>query len=70
MVKPGRHSWISQGATLLVLLVAMVPSADAQTPLMSVPNNTLSWEKLTALPDPEGFASPFAGVSGEALIVA
>jgi N-acetylneuraminic acid mutarotase len=28
------------------------------------------WERLTSLPDKEGFAGPFAGVSGGALIVA
>lgn len=37
---------------------------------MSAPKNTLPWEKLPSLPDPEGFAGPFAGVSGGALIVA
>ena len=30
----------------------------------------LEWEKLPSIPDPEGFAAPFAGVSGGALIVA
>jgi N-acetylneuraminic acid mutarotase len=43
------------------LLSAM--HADAQ-------NARISWEKLPAIPDPEGFAAPFAGVSGGALIVA
>ncbi len=37
---------------------------------MSTQKNTLRWEKLPSLPDPEGFAGPFAGVSGDALIVA
>jgi N-acetylneuraminic acid mutarotase len=31
---------------------------------------TMNWEKLPSLPDREGFAGPFAGVSGGALIVA
>jgi len=30
----------------------------------------LKWQQLPALPDPVGFAAPFAGVSGKALIVA
>ena len=30
----------------------------------------LAWEKLPAIPDAEGFAAPFAGVSNRALIVA
>lgn len=33
-------------------------------------NPTLRWESLPAIPDPEGFAGAFAGVSGGALIVA
>ncbi|CAN5814569.1 hypothetical protein BH11VER1_BH11VER1_40190 [soil metagenome] len=37
---------------------------------MSAPKNKPQWEKLPSLPDPEGFAGPFAGVSGGALIVA
>lgn len=37
---------------------------------MSASKLTLSWEKLLSLPDAEGFAGPFAGVSGGALIVA
>lgn len=28
------------------------------------------WEPLPSVPDPEGFASPFAGVAGGALLVA
>jgi N-acetylneuraminate epimerase len=33
-------------------------------------NSSLRWERMPPLPDPEGFAAPFAGVSGGALIVA
>ena len=33
-------------------------------------NSPLAWSQLPALPDHEGFAAPFAGVSGGALIVA
>src|SRR5262245_15169524 len=31
---------------------------------------TLTWKSLPPIPDPVGFAAPFAGVSGGALIVA
>jgi N-acetylneuraminate epimerase len=43
----------------------------AATPLLAMTNTvTLEWKELPALPDREGFATPFAGVSGGALIVA
>jgi len=32
--------------------------------------STLNWKQLPPVPDPIGFAAPFAGVSGDALIVA
>lgn len=35
----------------------------------STPQVGLVWEKLPALPDQEGFAAPFVGVSGETLLV-
>ena len=44
--------------------VATIVSAQMPTPL------TMHWEKLPSIPDREGFAGPFAGVSGGALIVA
>jgi N-acetylneuraminic acid mutarotase len=47
-------------AALLALLIPAVPM-NAETP---------TWEKLPPIPDREGFAAPFAGVSGGALIVA
>jgi N-acetylneuraminic acid mutarotase len=38
--------------------------------MMSSPATELSWQKLSPIPDAEGFAAPFAGVSGGVLIVA
>jgi N-acetylneuraminate epimerase len=49
-------------ATLLSV-TAFAQSHDAVTP-------ALRWSKLPSLPDPEGFAAPFAGVSNGALMVA
>src|SRR5689334_6043114 len=46
---------------LLVMGVLLVCSARGAD---------LRWEKLPSLPDREGFAGAFAGVSGEALLVA
>jgi N-acetylneuraminic acid mutarotase len=45
-------------------------AADAQTPNDGVMKTSLRWDQLPPIPDAEGFASPFAGVSGGALIVA
>lgn len=47
--------------TLLGLLAIVGPAAAAEA---------LQWSTLPALPDKHGFAAPFAGVSGDALIVA
>ena len=38
--------------------------------LVASDKSTLNWKQLPPLPDPVGFAAPFAGVSGGALIVA
>jgi N-acetylneuraminic acid mutarotase len=46
-------------ALFLALLLVMPVTAQIQT-----------WEQLPSVPDPEGFASPFAGVSGGALLLA
>lgn len=46
--------------TGLTLMTAKLPSADL----------SLDWRQLPPLPDPIGFAGPFAGTSGGALIVA
>jgi N-acetylneuraminate epimerase len=40
------------------------------TAMSSCPALDMTWEKLAPIPDPEGFASPFAGVSHGALLVA
>ena len=48
------------GATVF-LIITLFTSAHAET---------LRWEKLPSIPDREGFAAPFAGVSRGALIVA
>lgn len=68
MVKLAWSTWFCRGGALLLL--ALPHFTPAQTPPMSAPKNTLPWEKLPSLPDPEGFAGSFAGVSGGALIVA
>src|SRR5689334_15654612 len=54
-------------AILILILLASIATkaAEAQS---NMP--TLHWSQLPSLPDAEGFASPFAGVSGNALIVA
>jgi len=44
----------------------LLPAAGCGTPAAS----PVRWEQLTSIPDPEGFASPFAGVSGGALVLA
>lgn len=50
---------------LLLIMAATSRSASAQGSALA-----LDWEKLPPIPDKEGFAAPFAGVSGGALIVA
>ncbi len=37
--------------------------------MISAQTETLNWKQLPSLPDPIGFAAPFAGVSGGALLV-
>ena len=49
---------------IIALMLAASPSLLAAEPA------SLLWSKLQPLPDAEGFASPFAGVSHGALIVA
>jgi N-acetylneuraminate epimerase len=50
-------------ASFLVCFFIMMSDALAQS-------NTLNWLQLPSLPDPIGFAGPFVGTSGGALIVA
>ncbi|MBT5706631.1 MAG: galactose oxidase, partial [Verrucomicrobia bacterium] len=57
-----RKGW---GVHVLAALLVIIPiSVYGATGLNSV------WSELTPLPDSHGFAGPFAGVSGGALIVA
>lgn len=51
-----------------LLAVALMFTAHTAFPQASTPG--LDWEKLPPIPDAEGFAAPFSGVSGGALIVA
>jgi N-acetylneuraminate epimerase len=63
---PRLVSWL--GCAVLVS-VAWTPSArTAETLLPMKP--ALNWKSLAPLPDREGFASPFVGVAGGALLVA
>ncbi len=52
---------------VLATLAPLLPAARAQG---SLSDGALVWSELPPLPDPIGFAGPFAGVSGGALIVA
>src|ERR1051326_3509891 len=54
-----------------VVMAALFCAAAASSTLVAMTNTvSLDWKELPALPDREGFATPFAGVSGGALIVA
>jgi N-acetylneuraminate epimerase len=65
-VKDGREGKRSQGLlTLIPLLVAMIATAAGKPGLAP-----LRWEPLPSIPDREGFAGAFSGVSHGALIVA
>lgn len=59
---PG-HALPSAGLTAVLLFTMLI--AQAQTDISSS-----RWKPLPVLPDPTGLAAPFAGVSGDALIVA
>lgn len=62
-MKPALYTFVSLSLLLgSPVLHAGEPAAD--------PGSVLKWEELTSLPDKEGFAGAFAGVSGDALIVA
>jgi N-acetylneuraminic acid mutarotase len=52
-----------------VALLALSGVVRAGTSSISMPSS-LHWKQLAPLPDREGFASPFAGVAGGALLVA
>jgi N-acetylneuraminic acid mutarotase len=57
---------IGCGIALLMLLRSDRFPLSAAAPQTSV----FEWEQLPSLPDPEGFAGPFAGIAGGRLIVA
>lgn len=52
-----------------VVLLALGGGVCAATPPSPMPSS-LHWKQLAPLPDREGFASPFVGVAGGALLVA
>ena len=54
---------------LFVVLTALIGGAASSEEVSQGPV-LLEWEELPELPDPIGFAAPFSGVSGNALIVA
>ncbi len=57
--------------TIIVPALAVIPAFLLPAPgCQAQATSPISWEKLRSVPDPEGFASPFAGVSGGALILA
>jgi N-acetylneuraminic acid mutarotase len=58
------HRAISGLFAFLILMAAPFTSSSAES------NPPFQWSKLPPIPDPEGFAGSFAGVSGGALIVA
>ncbi len=55
-------------ATLSVCLCAIVPFAIVHGAEPALPR--LQWRALPSLPDREGFAGMFAGVTGDALLLA
>lgn len=55
---------------MIASLAAAPLGAAGGTTADTTTNSQLLWSQLPALPDHEGFAAPFAGVSGGALIVA
>ena len=54
----------------LAIAIALLGGVTVATPVASAVANPLHWEHLAPVPDGEGFAAPFAGVSGGALILA
>ena len=52
-------------ASCLLLLLSMLAQVDA-----TLPTPSFEWGQLTQLPDKQGFAAMFAGVSGNSLVVA
>lgn len=64
-ITPGRAvRWCAPALGVLLLAGAAGAGADA------APDPTLSWKQLPPLPDAQGVAAPFAGVSAGSLLVA
>lgn len=55
---------------LRVVLLSFLLTAGCESAKPPAEPAVLRWDELPPLPDPIGFAGPFAGVSGDALIVA
>src|SRR5690242_17546619 len=53
---------------LKLVLLMIVTSVQAQ--VLPVKRDAFQWDTLAPLPDPVGFAGPFAGVADDVLIVA
>jgi N-acetylneuraminate epimerase len=70
---PGDSGFVRSGRALCwwtaALLASMVGCGAGAANTMESPAN-MSWSRLPDLPDPEGFASAFAGISHGALLVA
>ena len=62
--KTPRRQSLAQASWALIALACVAPLAAVE------PASAWRWQQLLPLPDPHGFASPFVGVSGDALIVA
>jgi N-acetylneuraminic acid mutarotase len=72
MLEAGRSNVMAARIRLLRwigLMLVVMPCIFAAAAEKS-PEAALKWRQLPAIPDREGFAGPFAGVSGGALIVA
>src|SRR5258706_16017016 len=65
MIRRTLSVWLCSAVTPLVCVLAMIPLAHAESKAPA-----LNWKQLPPLPGRLGFAAPFAGVSGGALIVA
>jgi N-acetylneuraminic acid mutarotase len=63
-------SFLRIAAVAAWLLAVVNLPAFAQADLSPGMNSSLGWKALPSIPDREGFAGPFAGVSGGTLIVA
>lgn len=65
--RPDPSLALVRAAALALLLASPLASGPARA---QAPAPALAWGQLPSLPDPIGFAGPFAGTSGGALVVA